>query len=393
MRAQDRAPSGDHAGDHAGGVREPVPGDRGSPLRPRPAQLDGLVPAAGGAHAAAGTLSDGRQHASRAGRADGGDVGPAGSGEPAGGPRFEQPVPPGGYAWWYIDALSDDGRHGLTLIAFIGNVFSPYYAWARRRGPADPHHHCALNVALYGDGGNRWTLTERGRGALRRGPAWLEIGPSALSWDGNTLTVRIDEVTSPVPTRIRGTVRLRPEAVMNRAYPLDAAGRHRWSPVAPCSRVEVALDSPGLRWAGSAYFDSNAGDEPLEAGFRRWDWSRAALRRGTAVLYDVTRRDGGGPSLALRFDPSGSVEAFAPPPASVLPQTRWRIARGTRADVGHDARVIETLEDTPFYARSLLSTHVLGEPATAVHESLSLERFRAGWVQALLPFRMPRALR
>jgi carotenoid 1,2-hydratase len=28
----------------------------------------------------------------------------------------------------------------------------------------------------------------------------------------------------------------------------------------------------------------------------------------------------------------------------------------------------------------------------AVHESLSLERFRAGWVHAMLPFRMPRAL-
>ena len=45
--------------------------------------------------------------------------------------RFDTPVPDGGYAWWYLDALSDDGRHGLTVIAFIGSVFSPYYAWAR----------------------------------------------------------------------------------------------------------------------------------------------------------------------------------------------------------------------------------------------------------------------
>ena len=43
------------------------------------------------------------------------------------------PVRPGGYAWWYVDALSDDGQHGLTIIAFIGSVFSPYYAWARAR--------------------------------------------------------------------------------------------------------------------------------------------------------------------------------------------------------------------------------------------------------------------
>ncbi len=40
---------------------------------------------------------------------------------------------PAATRWWYVDALSDDGRHGLTLIAFIGSVFSPYYAWARRR--------------------------------------------------------------------------------------------------------------------------------------------------------------------------------------------------------------------------------------------------------------------
>ena len=42
-------------------------------------------------------------------------------------PRFDAPVPAGGYSWWYVDALSDDGRHGLTIIAFLGSVFSPYY--------------------------------------------------------------------------------------------------------------------------------------------------------------------------------------------------------------------------------------------------------------------------
>ncbi len=60
---------------------------------------------------------------------------------------------PGGYAWWYLDALSDDGAHGLTIIAFIGSVFSPYYARARAaRGAVPPTRleHCAINVALYG---------------------------------------------------------------------------------------------------------------------------------------------------------------------------------------------------------------------------------------------------
>ena len=48
-----------------------------------------------------------------------------------GAPGFDQPVAPGGYLWWYIDAISDDGQYGLTIIAFVGSVFSPYYALAR----------------------------------------------------------------------------------------------------------------------------------------------------------------------------------------------------------------------------------------------------------------------
>ena len=28
-----------------------------------------------------------------------------------------------------FECLSDDEQHGLTLIAMLGSVFSPYYAW------------------------------------------------------------------------------------------------------------------------------------------------------------------------------------------------------------------------------------------------------------------------
>jgi carotenoid 1,2-hydratase len=312
-------------------------------------------------------------------------------------PVFDRPVPPGGYAWWYVDALSDDGRHGLTLIAFVGSVFSPYYAWRRERrsaANADPLDHCALNVALYGASGKRWAMTERGRERVQREAASLAIGPSAVEWEGDALTVRIDEISVPVPGRIRGVVRVHPAAITTHTFALDAAGRHRWSPIAPCARVEVELERPALAWTGSGYLDSNAGDEPLEAAFRRWDWSRTSLEGGdTVVLYDVERRDGSALPLALRFDPLGGVRTFDPPPAVRLPRTLWRVARGTRADDGRSAAVAQTLEDAPFYSRSILSARLLGEAVTAVHESLSLERFSAAWVRTLLPFRMPRVAR
>jgi carotenoid 1,2-hydratase len=148
-----------------------------------------------------------------------------------------------------------------------------------------------------------------------------------------------------------------------------------------------------MRWSGNGYLDSNSGDEPLENSFVRWDWSRASVRNGTAVLYDVTRRSGGDFSLALHFDRSGRAELFVPPTRIALQRSGWQIERNTRADAGYPARVVKTLEDTPFYARSLISTRLLGEHANAVHESLSLDRFRSRWVQMMLPFRMPRVRR
>lgn len=310
------------------------------------------------------------------------------------GPHFDQPVVPGGYVWWYLDALSDDGRHGLTIIAMLGSVFSPYYAWARRRqgvAAVDPLNYCGLNVALYGRGGKRWSLTERGRGALSRDASHLTIGPSRLHWDQDALIIDIKERGMPIPHRLLGRVRLYPEALADYQAPLDSTARHRWVPIAPRAHIHVEMASPALRWSGPAYFDSNAGDEPLENAFHGWDWSRATHRGGTTVLYHVVPRGGSGARLAMHFDASGAVSHLEPLIPQTLPATRiWRIPRGTHADPEQPARILETLEDTPFYARSLVSASLTGDKVTAVHESLSLDRFRQRWVQLLLPFRMPR---
>jgi carotenoid 1,2-hydratase len=269
-------------------------------------------------------------------------------------------------------------------------VFSPYYALARGRGAANPLNHCAVNVALYGPRSHRWAMTERPRARVRRSASTLEIGPSALSWDGTVLKVDLDEVTAPLPSRIRGQVRLRPEGLNTGQIALDSDDRHRWWPIAPCSRIEVDLHQPDLKWSGPGYFDANMGDAPLEDAFSVWNWSRAKIGPDTAVLYDVSPRAGAELSVAVRFDPSGHGEAFEPPPRADLPKTGWGIRRGTRADAGHAPAVRKTLENAPFYARSLLDTQLLGQPTMAMHETLSLNRFRAGIVKAMLPFRMPR---
>jgi carotenoid 1,2-hydratase len=247
-----------------------------------------------------------------------------------------------------------------------------------------------MNVALYGPRGRRWAMTERRSSEVRRNALSLSIGPSWMSWDGDSLKVEIDEVTAPWPSRVRGTVRLYPASVSGERVALDRNGLHQWWPIAPCSRVDVDFDQPAIHWSGQGYMDSNSGGEPLEDAFTGWSWSRTKIGRQTAVTYDVACRDGQHSSIAMRFDPTGRSDTFDPPSRQRLPGTGWRMARETRSDIDHMPRVRRTLEDSPFYARSLLSIGLFGVEATAIHESLSLDRFRSGVVKAMLPFRMPR---
>jgi carotenoid 1,2-hydratase len=233
-------------------------------------------------------------------------------------------------------------------------------------------------------------MTERGRASLTRDATRLTIGPSALAWEADALTISFDETTAPLPSPLKGVVRLYPRFLLGETYGLDDDRRHLWRPIAPRARVEVELSHPAVAWRGEGYFDTNAGDEPLERAFHGWDWSRAHLGDDTLLFYDVNRRVGGESNLALRIGPDGETHAIEPPPRAALAKGFWGAPRATRGEPDHPPVLTRTLEDAPFYMRSALRGSFGGEPAEIVQESLSLDRLRNPVVRAMLPFRMPR---
>ena len=321
--------------------------------------------------------------------------------------RFELSPPDHGYAWWYLDGLSDDGRYGVVMLLFIGSVFSPSYARARRQGPAEPSQHCAVNFILYPladearrETGKLWCFNEGG--ALTQSPEQLTIGTSTIRWvePERLLEVEIDEPRTrffgrPGP-RVRGRLRLRPAAVFSPRIELDNwrdEPRHRWYPIAPRARIELELDEPALRFSGSGYHDVNEGDEPLERGFHSWTWARSELGSGSMIAYDVIEPGGSAHARAWRFDPSGeqpritTFDEHSLGPRLGLGPTLWGVGRSMRAPAGA-TRLAHTLEDTPFYTRSVVATEYEGEPVTAVHESVDLRRYDSWWVQFLLTYKI-----
>ena len=95
--------------------------------------------------------------------------------------------------------------------------------------------------------------------------------------------------------------------------------------------------------------------------------------------------------ITARFLPSGSVEPFDLGPREPLRSGLWGVGRSIRSDPHAPAAALtQTLEDTPFYMRSVVRQQLLGEEVQAMHETLFLPRVRSPIVRLMLPWRMPR---
>lgn len=273
------------------------------------------------------------------------------------------------------------------MIGFIGSVFSPWYRWSGRR---DPQNHCCINVVTYGPGG-RFTMTDRGRQALRQSRDALQVGPSRMVWDQGALVIDVDEVSSlPLVSRVRGQIRLTPAAITGVEACLTPDASHIWRPFAPTARIEVDL-TQGHSWQGHGYFDANFGTAALEADFQRWTWGRYPRSAGGATcFYDGIRRDGSTLALGLDIATDGTVTQITPPPLTRLPRTLWGISRETRCDPGQKPRQTMQMLEAPFYSRCLVETVLDGEIVTGVHEALDLQRFRSPLMMPMLAVRVPR---
>lgn len=374
----------------SGTVRDSVSGISRVTLRAEPTWNDRSAGTSDGQDEHQGSVPVRRRNPSGGRCTDGGNLRTARGRGDHDGPCFNIDVPPNGYAWWYVDGISSDGGRAVSVIGFIGSVFSPWYRWSGRK---DPANHVCFNVATYGPGG-RFTMTDRGRSALRRSPNCLTVGPSSMRWTGSDLVIDINETSSlPVVSRVRGRITVTPQAINDRELALTSDGTHIWRPFAPVSDITVELDAPGWQWHGHGYFDANFGTRALEDDFSRWTWGRFPTGSGATCFYDAKRLDGSMLGTGLHFTPEGHVEAIEMPPKQRFRRSLWAVARETRGDVGTQPRQVMNMLDAPFYSRSMVETTIDGETCTGVHEALDLVRFRSPFLKPMLAMRVPRRAR
>ena len=205
-------------------------------------------------------------------------------------------------------------RHGLVVIAFVGSVFSPYYARALRRDAAtDPKAHCAINVPVP----RRHAAVVDDRNAGRRRSNATPAGCASA------------EIRSPgtAATSSRGSTRSRcPGRAGSRRDPLAparprpssfGARRHGPPPMVadrPDLRGRGRDERPGAALARARLPRQQPRRQAAGARFRDWHWARPhpGRQRHRRHLRRVParRRTAG---LALRAD-DGLPRPLRPPP-------------------------------------------------------------------------------
>jgi len=367
-------------------IRKTLPRHGRITLRAQPSESTVNFPTPDNQNKNKRSVSDRRRNSPGSGFTNGGFIRQARGRNDKKGPCFDLNIPSNGYAWWYMDGISDDGSMAISIIAFIGSVFSPWYSWSGRK---NPHNHCSLNIVTYGKGG-RWTMTERNEGSIGLSSNNFQIGPSDVFWNGKSLDITFREITIPHLDILEGSISIFPENMTDIEVLLKPDGTHIWRPFAPISRIQVETNKKGWKWEGNAYLDGNFGTRALEQDFSYWTWSRLPFKQHTITFYDAELKNGDNTNIALKFGKDGSINIIDPPPLKKVKRTNWLLKRVARSDNDFAPFQNKRLLDSPFYSRSELVTKINGEKTVGIHEALDMGRFTNPFIQPLLCAKIPR---
>lgn len=288
---------------------------------------------------------------------------------------------PGGFLWWYLDLVDDDGN-GLVVIWSYGLPFLPGYASAARRGtPQKPGDRPSLNVSVYRKGELDFYLLQEFDPkevqwqADENGDSW-RFGRSTLhsTVEGGQRAVTLDLLLD-VPTlgeKARIVVESQGPGCCNgnghhpgQRTRSESISFHDWTPIlCACSGTAVVeVGDSRSRISGRLYHDRNGGSVPLhDLGIDSWIWGRVALEGRDFIYYVLDGEEGEEEALFLTIDHSGAIQRLTncrlrrDRPKKNLGGLRWWPSMTIEVN-GDDWLEIEhqdVVDSGPFYLRSVL---------------------------------------
>lgn len=277
-------------------------------------------------------------------------------------------APPGGFLWWYVDALDGNGD-GFVAIWAYGLPFLPGLASASRRGvgPA-PGSRPSVNLAVYRAHRQvAWHLLELDPSEVQWAPGSWRFGPCRMTWNpaGRDCAARLEaELVLPVPgdaQPLRAHFTVTGAAARVEASPLPTSS-HRWAPLLPHGHAVARVthgDNVLLDLDGVGYHDRNESPDGLDAlGIDHWTWGRLAFPDRTVIFY-LSWPTRGEPVLLVsealadgRVTVHEATVDLGAPQRGRFGMTWWSELTVRGLDAPLRVRVSTPAEDGPFYLRA-----------------------------------------
>ncbi len=291
---------------------------------------------------------------------------------------------PGGFIWWYADAVDEQGN-GFVLIWSWGLPFLPGYASSERRStPQRPEQRPSLNLSVYKNGKLDFYSLQ-------------EFAPDDCAWDGqDTWTFGPNSITStvedgrrrmvanldlPVPgssERLEGTLSVDGVARVGN-FDESSSLDHDWSPLTGPAQSSMNLKFGDVSWSseGRGYHDRNGGRVPMHRlPFSHWLWGRLPFADKELIYYLFWQSDDSAPiALAIEISADGTTATRQDVEVSLSTPKRglagiWHrdLVLSIDGEYWCEVEHVSVLDDGPFYMRYHIYGSHYGELTRGVAE-------------------------
>lgn len=307
---------------------------------------------------------------------------------------------PGAYEWWYVDALSADGKWGVVVILFRGMPMSPTYL----HNPSHMHAGCAVSV--YHNGARlAFSFTEQPLASASYASDEVRVqmeGASIVVDEKGHLMASVEMPCDADGRRVAVTLTGQSTRSTD-PVPTDLSERHAWVLARPRMQAKASIKL----MEGSAvvvdhmfetigYHDHNLGVRAMHHDFTDWYWGRVHCPDRTIVFLSTPR------STDTTHEVYEIDDAGVPTPWHDVEITygktfittmgllcsRHITLRGISPITGpHEVICTNSVacEDSPFYQRYLSDWYIDGMAVgKGMSEYMNVARMKSAWIRPFL---------
>lgn len=218
---------------------------------------------------------------------------------------------PGGYEWWYFDAVDVTSGYSLVVIFYQGNPFSNRYIRQLKKEPSaaasNPENFPAISISIYKNNEPvYYSFTEfaKSETSFSTEVPFVQIGGHSLTSEileeELIYELKLQEIL-PSGDSIEAELTFSsPDLALNVPGHQSAGKKsegHFWNLIQPRAEVQGTIQlsceadiRQVVRFHGEGYHDHNTGQEPMKDEFRDWYWGRFHFPVYTLVYYVMNRQ-------------------------------------------------------------------------------------------------------